>query len=113
LSAFLTEDADLLLYGLTGHADFGADWDLEFRVGAIEADTNAIEARMSAWQGILANITVTTVEDLVDGDTSSVEALFDDVGVDGEISLREAVQAANNTPGHVAITWLLMRVWVV
>jgi len=88
LSAFLTEDADLLLYGcnlatsdagkslmftlahytgadvassdnLTGHADFGADWDLEFRVGAIEADTNAIEARMSAWQGILANITVT------------------------------------------------------
>ena len=135
-NSFLSEDADLLLYGcnlatsdagkslmftladytgadvassdnLTGHADFGADWDLEFKTGAIEADVGAIEARMSGWQGILANIQITTTMDTVDGDVSSVSALLDPnsgpgmgAGTDGLISLREAVQAANNTLGQ-------------
>jgi uncharacterized repeat protein (TIGR01451 family) len=43
-------------------------------------------------------VTVTTTMDEVNGDTSSITALISSPGGDG-ISLREAVIAANNTPG--------------
>jgi hypothetical protein len=43
---------------------------------------------------------VTTASDLADGDTSSIDALRANRGADGAISLREAILAANNTPGH-------------
>ncbi len=46
-----------------------------------------------------SELTVTTVDDVADGDTSSVAALIGDPGADGEISLREAIIAANNTAG--------------
>jgi CSLREA domain-containing protein len=42
-------------------------------------------------------ITVTTTADTVDGNTSSLLALMANMGVDGQISLREAILAANNT----------------
>ncbi|MGB5200030.1 MAG: DNRLRE domain-containing protein, partial [Sedimenticolaceae bacterium] len=46
-----------------------------------------------------STLTVTTVDDVDDGDTSSVSALIADRGADGEISLREAILAANATDG--------------
>ncbi len=42
---------------------------------------------------------VNTTYDIIDGDTSSMENLLISPGPDGKISLREAVSAANNTPG--------------
>ncbi len=42
-------------------------------------------------------IVVNTTSDVVDGDTSSIAALYASKGVDGRISLREAITAANNT----------------
>ncbi len=44
-------------------------------------------------------LTVTTTSDVYDGDVSSIEALFANRGSDGQISLREAITAANNTAG--------------
>lgn len=44
-------------------------------------------------------VSVTTTSDLKDGDTSSIQALISDPGTDGLISLREAIEAANSTPG--------------
>ena len=49
-------------------------------------------------QGAPDTVTVTTTTDEVNGDTSSIAALISTPGGDG-ISLREAVIAANNTPG--------------
>ena len=45
------------------------------------------------------DIAVTTTADVVDGDTSSLNALITHPGVDGRISLREAITAANATAG--------------
>ena len=42
---------------------------------------------------------VTTTADMVDGDTSSIDALWAQPGSDGLVSLREALIAANRTPG--------------
>ncbi|MDJ0892828.1 MAG: Calx-beta domain-containing protein [Gammaproteobacteria bacterium] len=42
-----------------------------------------------------ATLVVTTANDTLDGDTSSVDALLADRGTDGEISLREAIAASN------------------
>ena len=46
-----------------------------------------------------STLTVTTTDDVADGDTSSVAALIGSPGTDGEISLREAIIAANATDG--------------
>ncbi len=43
-------------------------------------------------------LTVDTADDVKDGDTSSISALLGNKGVDGFISLREAIIATNNTP---------------
>lgn len=47
----------------------------------------------------LHQVTVTAPWDRVDGDTSSINALIVKPGLDNEISLREAIMAANNTEG--------------
>ncbi|MFG0249400.1 MAG: hypothetical protein ACF8OB_10975, partial [Phycisphaeraceae bacterium JB051] len=52
---------------------------------------------------LLSTVTVTGTADLIDGDTSSIAALIATPGNDGEITLREAVQAANNTVGEDVI----------
>jgi len=41
----------------TGHAIFGGDWDLEFRVGAIETDVAVTDELQNAWGHVL-NVTV-------------------------------------------------------
>jgi hypothetical protein len=46
-----------------------------------------------------ATVTVNSTTDVSDGDTSSIANLIADPGTDGVISLREAIQAANNTSG--------------
>ncbi len=46
-----------------------------------------------------STLTVTTSDDVADGNTSSVAALIGNPGTDGKISLREAIIAANNTDG--------------
>jgi hypothetical protein len=51
-----------------------------------------------------AVVAVTNALDTVNGDTSSIAALQRSPGGDG-ISLREAIQAANNTPGANTITF--------
>ncbi len=55
---------------------------------------------------IAHTVTVNTTLDTNDGDTSSIDALLNNRGTDGLISLREAIQAANNTingtlPDHI------------
>jgi parallel beta-helix repeat protein len=49
-------------------------------------------------------VAVTTTEDRIDGNTSSFDTLLANPGADGHISLREALQAANNTPVGAALT---------
>lgn len=44
-----------------------------------------------------STLTVDTTSDALDGDVSSIAALYADKGADGRISLREAIEAANNT----------------
>ena len=80
---------------LTGHADLGGDWDLEYVVGHIETDVVFSVSVQQDWLGTLDAVTVSTGTDLVDGDTSSLANLELDKGDDGEISLREAIIAAN------------------
>ncbi|MBL8378493.1 MAG: SBBP repeat-containing protein, partial [Burkholderiales bacterium] len=48
-------------------------------------------------------LTVTTTNDVVDGNTTSIAALLANKGADGLISLREAIIATNNTAGADAI----------
>ncbi len=47
--------------------------------------------------GCPAVVVVTTTSDVIDGTTTSIAALLADPGPDGEISLREAVEATNAT----------------
>jgi len=124
----LTSDADILLYGCnlaatdaghalmqrlanitgadvaasddqTGPAELNADGQLEFSIGKVESQSLLTDNIVSNWQKTLATITVTDNGDTVNGDTSSISALISDPGPNGLISLREAIQASNNTPG--------------
>ena len=125
--ASLTERADLLFYGcdlaatadgrelmeriaaacdcdvaasddLTGHEDLGGDWEFEFLVGEIETGVAFSLDVQQNWYGTLETVTVTTLDDVVDGDTSNITNLLANSGADGVISLREAIIAANATP---------------
>jgi parallel beta-helix repeat protein len=49
-------------------------------------------------------VTVTTTSDEADGDVTSFAALADDPGPDSAVSLREALEAANNTPAGPRLT---------
>ena len=48
--------------------------------------------------GCAQSVTVTTFADVVGGNVASIAALNASLGPDGKISLREAIQAANNEP---------------
>ena len=50
-------------------------------------------------------IIVSTTSDVYDGNVGSIELLIANPGADGLISLREAITAANNTPGTDTITF--------
>ena len=82
---------------LTGNAELGGDWDLEYVVGHIETDVIFSVDVQQDWLGTLDAVTVSTTADVVDGDTSSVANLEQNKGADGEISLREAILATNNS----------------
>jgi hypothetical protein len=53
---------------------------------------------------LLATVTITNNLDIVNGDTSSVEALLNDNGGDG-ISIREAIEATNSSSGDDEINF--------
>ena len=120
----LTLDADILFYGcnlaestegehflesiaeltgadvagsddLTGHADLGGDWDFEYIVGVVETDLAFSVDVQENWNGTLESVTVTTLDDVVDRNATSVADLINDPGADGVISLREAIIASN------------------
>ena len=59
----------------------------------------ALGASGSVSATFISSLTVTTASDVVDGNTSSINALLTSRGADGKISLREAIIAANNTSG--------------
>ncbi|MGH8489367.1 MAG: DUF4347 domain-containing protein, partial [Gammaproteobacteria bacterium] len=88
----------------TGAAALGGDWNLEFRAGAIETKVALSEQAQAQWDGLLATVAVDTTNDVLDGDTSSIANLLANQGADGNISLREAVIATNNTAGADTIT---------
>ena len=58
-------------------------------------DTSEFSAVIAA----VASLVVTTTADTTDGNTTSVSALIGNPGADGGISLREVLDATNNTPG--------------
>ncbi|MGD9217523.1 MAG: DUF4347 domain-containing protein, partial [Desulfobacteraceae bacterium] len=87
---------------LTGHAAEIADWTLEYSSGAIETGSAITETTSQQWDHLLATLTVDTLDDVVNGNTSSITMLLADSGADG-ISLREAIIAANNTAGDDTI----------
>ena len=60
-------------------------------------------SEFSATQAVAEAMVVDTVNDVLDGDTSSVASLIASRGADGFISLREAIIASNNTAGHEGI----------
>ena len=131
----MSEEADILIYGcnvaetangrellnqlshltatdvagsedLTGQAELGGNWDLEFVIGDVDTEV-VFSARLQAsWWGTLGEVTVTTTNDVVDGDAdlSSLAALEANAGADGLISLREAIIAANASADADTIT---------
>ena len=85
----------------TGASAKGGDWALEFKTGAIEVHALA---GASDWNHTLLTVTVGNNADSVNGITTSIAALIATPGGDG-ISLREAILAANNTPGTDTIAF--------
>ncbi len=65
--------------------------------GATDSDNVAITVGMF----------VDTTSDVSDGDTSSTAALLANMGADGKISLREAIEATNNTTGIDTISFAI------
>lgn len=104
---------------LTGHAMLDGDWVLEYSTGRIQSEIIVGSQAQGDWADTLINvavvseyggevITVTTFNDLVNGDVdtspalNAIARLKADDGGDG-ISLREAIIAANNQVGFDAI----------
>ena len=82
----------------TGSLAESGDWILEYTTGGIEQPGIFSATVMDHWQYSLpagGTVTVTTTNDVVDGDTTSVAGLLANTGADGRISLREAILAAN------------------
>ena len=87
----------------TGHLSRGGDWALEHTIGDVDTAIALSDQAQDDWLDELAAfapLTVTTELDHSDGDTSGIQALVDNPGADGEISLREAIEAADNEAGH-------------
>ena len=82
----------------TGSPAESGDWILEYSAGRIEQPGIFFASVMDTWQHTLTagtSITVTTTNDVVDGNTTSLANLLANKGADGKISLREAILGAN------------------
>jgi parallel beta-helix repeat protein len=85
-------------------APFNANGDNVYEVtvqvsdGAGGLDTQALSITVT---DVLNTLTVTTTSDVADGVTTSIEALNASRGADGQISLREAILAANQTENDI------------
>ncbi|PZP99453.1 MAG: hypothetical protein DI587_10215, partial [Variovorax paradoxus] len=62
------------------------------------SDTSEFARSIVAISTVQNTLVVTTAADTVDGDTTSISTLLATKGADGNISLREALLAINNTP---------------
>ncbi len=80
-------------------ANLGANWDLEFSIGEIQSRNWISPSLQASWTALLPTVQVTTLDDLVDGNTTSIAALLASPGADQSISLREAILATNATSG--------------
>jgi hypothetical protein len=83
---------------ITSSTALGGNWVLEVTNGAITAKSAFSTSVQQNYHDLLAPITVSNFTDIVNGNTSSITNLINSDGGDG-ISLREAIMAANNTPG--------------
>ncbi|QDU94933.1 beta strand repeat-containing protein [Lignipirellula cremea] len=72
-------------------------------VGAV-TDSGSSDVAFARFDAVTTSIKVTSSNDLSNGDTTSIDALLLDPGADG-ISLREAIEAANNQAGRDTITF--------
>ena len=79
--------------------------DLQFRHSATGETLSTTRTRNNYIRVVDRELTVGTNTDIIDGDTSSVFALAANPGDDGRVSLREAITAANNTPGADTISF--------
>ncbi len=64
---------------------------------ATDSSGNTSEFSLNIQADDMGTLTVDTTADVVDGNTSSITNLLVDRGADDRISLREAIEAANNT----------------
>jgi Ca2+-binding RTX toxin-like protein len=79
---------------LTGNKNLGGNWQLETTTEEMTVNLAIAESARLSYQGVLGNFVVTTADDEDDGD------------VDGDdLSLREAIAAANDTSGTDTITF--------
>jgi len=79
-------------------------YEVVVRVDDLRGGVDLLVMNITVVQEVVS-VVVTTTDDTVDGDTSSVDALIANQGVDSSISLREAILAANNVASEVAITF--------
>ena len=95
----------------TGSTALGGDWVLEQTIGDISSTHLFASSVSTNWNHQLAISESIHVDSTLDyptyspntGDTSSITALLANKGADNQVSLREAVIAANNTPGTVEL----------
>ena len=89
----------------TGNIPGRADWVLEHIHGTVETAIVFSTDLQDTYQRSLANvIDVTTTNDVVDATITNFDDLISNPGADGEISLREAILAAENQAGSDTIT---------
>ncbi|MGL6339301.1 MAG: DUF4347 domain-containing protein [Waterburya sp.] len=79
---------------LTGNKNLGGNWQLETTTEEMTVNLAIAESARLAYQGVLGNFVVTTADDEDDGDVNG-----------DDLSLREAIAAANNTAGTDTITF--------
>ena len=85
--AALTEADVAASDDVTGHADLGGDWELEYQYGSIQTDVFASSSTQELWYQILATYVVTNTND------------------SGAGSLRQAILDANANAGIDTITF--------